>query len=239
MNIKDVEMGYMSTNLINSIKTTQEKEVVKNKIAEKSKQFIKRFIDILGGLVGIFILIPLIIGVYIINLICGDRGPIFYSQKRIGKNGKYFKIYKFRTMVMDADKKLAKLLEEDNEMKMEYKKYKKLKNDPRITKMGGFLRETSLDEFPQFWNVLKGEMSLVGPRPYLPREKEDMGDFYEYVIKCKPGITGLWQTSGRSDVSFEERLHMDLEYYKNNSLETDFKLLSKTVANVVKRKGAA
>ena len=113
-----------------------------------------------------------------------------------------------------------------------------MKNDPRVTKIGNFIRKTSLDEFPQFINVLKGDMSLVGPRPYLEREKEDMTYFYKYIISCKPGVTGLWQISGRSEVTFDERMHMDMDYFRRNSLKTDMKILRKTVEKLVKREGA-
>ena len=130
---------------------------------------LKRIIDICGALVGIAILIPLTAVVWIVNLVSGDRGPLFYSQERIGRFGKHFKMYKFRSMVVGADEELTRILENDPKLAKEYRKYKKLKDDPRITKIGNFLRKTSLDEFPQFINVLKGEMSLVGPRPYLPR----------------------------------------------------------------------
>ena len=147
-------------------------------------------------------------------------------------------MYKFRTMVVGADEILEKLLEEDEEIRKEYTINKKLKNDPRITKIGKFLRKTSLDEFPQFINVLKGEMSLVGPRPYLPREKKDMGDTYRYIVKCKPGLTGLCQVSGRSEISFKERLALDFDYYINKSFRGDIKLLLKTVGKLVKHEGA-
>lgn len=199
---------------------------------------LKRIIDIVGAIVGIAILIPLTAVVWIINLISGDRGPIFFSQERIGSYGKKFKMYKFRSMVVDAEAKLNKVLEEDPKAKEEYQKYKKLKNDPRVTKIGNFLRKTSLDEFPQFINVLKGEMSLVGPRPYLPSEREDMEEYYKYIIRTKPGITGLWQTSGRSDVNFSDRLDLDMKYYNTRSLKTDVKILASTVLQVVKKEGA-
>ena len=200
---------------------------------------IKRIIDIIGGLIGIITLIPLTIIIYISRKILHeDDGPIFYDQMRMGKDGKVFKMYKYRSMVVDADKKLDKYLEENEEARKEYKKYKKLKNDPRVTKVGNFIRRTSLDEFPQFINVLKGEMSLVGPRPYLPREKEDMKEYYTYIIQSKPGITGYWQIAGRSDVTFENRLKMDYDYNQNKNLKTDLKLLAKTILNVVKKEGA-
>ena len=200
---------------------------------------VKRVIDIIAGLVGTILLIPITIGIYIARKILKeDDGPIFYDQLRIGKNGKHFKLYKYRSMVIGADEILKEYLAENEEAREEYSKYKKLKKDPRITKLGNFLRKTSLDEFPQFINVLKGDMSLVGPRPYLPREKEDMREYYKYIIQCKPGITGYWQTTGRSNVTFDDRLKMDYEYYQNKSLKMDFKLLIKTILNVVKKEGA-
>ena len=200
---------------------------------------VKRVIDIIAGLVGTILLIPITIGIYIARKILKeDDGPIFYDQLRIGKGGKYFKLYKYRSMVIGADEILKEYLAENEEAREEYSKYKKLKKDPRITKLGNFLRKTSLDEFPQFINVLKGDMSLVGPRPYLPREKEDMSEYYKYIIQCKPGITGYWQTSGRSDVTFDDRLKMDYDYYQKKSSKMDFKLLIKTILNVVKKEGA-
>lgn len=201
-------------------------------------KILKRLIDILGGIVGTFVLIPLTIGIAIANLICKDNGPIFYSQYRMGKNGKLFKMYKYRSMVVGADEKLKKYLEENEEARKEYKKYKKLKHDPRVTKVGEFIRKTSLDEFPQFINVLKGDMSLVGPRPYLEREKEDMNGYYKYITTCKPGLTGLWQISGRSDVDFATRIDLDMQYYYNHSLKGDIKILFKTAMKLVKREGA-
>lgn len=199
---------------------------------------IKRTIDIIGSIVGIIFLIPLTIGIKIANIKAKDYGPLFYKQRRIGKNGKEFSLYKYRSMVVDADERLARYLEENEEAREEYSTYKKLKDDPRITRVGHFIRNTSLDEFPQFINVLKGNMSLVGPRPYLPREKEDMGSSYHTIIQTKPGITGMWQVSGRSETTFEERLNMDVEYYYNWSLKTDIKLLFKTIKNVILKEGA-
>ena len=201
--------------------------------------FIKRIIDIIGALVGIAILIPLTVAVWIGNRVCKDKGPIFYSQERIGKDGKIFKMYKFRSMVVGADEVLQELLEKDEKANKEYSEFKKLENDPRITKFGNFLRKTSLDEFPQFINVLKGEMSIVGPRAYLIREKEDMGDTYDTIIRCKPGITGLWQVNGRSSVNFKTRLDMDVEYYKKYSTTLDLEILFKTISAVLNKDGAA
>ena len=210
----------------------------KNKTVLKFEKIIKRFMDILGGAVGVLTLIPLTLIIWIANRIVKDNGPIFYRQERIGQNGKIFKMYKYRSMVVGADEKLEKYLEENEEAREEYKKDKKLKNDPRITIIGKVLRKTSLDEFPQFINVLKGDMSLVGPRPYLPREKEDMNGFFNYITSCKPGITGFWQVNGRNDVTFTDRLSMDMNYYYNYNLKLDIKLLIKTLVKVFKREGA-
>ncbi len=240
----------MDVNGINNYNIALENDVVnnerpinttirKNNIKLKIENIVKRVVDICGGLIGTIVLIPLTIIIYIARIVLHENdGPIFYDQLRIGKNGKVFKMYKYRSMVIGADEKLFKYLEENEEARIEYKKYKKLKNDPRITKVGKFIRKTSLDEFPQFINVLIGDMSLVGPRPYLPREKEDMGEYYDYIIKTRPGITGYWQIAGRSDVTFDDRLKMDYDYIKNKSLKTDLKLLSKTVLNVIKKEGA-
>ena len=168
--------------------------------------FVKRIVDIIAGICGIVVMVPLTVIVKIVSIASGDYGSIFFNQERIGKDGKLFTLYKFRTMVPNADKILYELLEQNEELREEYRINKKLKNDPRVTKIGKFLRRTSLDEFPQFINVLLGQMSVVGNRPYLPRERKDMGLYYDTIIITKPGITGLWQTSGRSNVTFAERL---------------------------------
>ena len=198
----------------------------------------KRVIDILAGIVGVIILIPLVLCVKIISLINNDKGSIFFVQNRMGKNGKIFKMYKFRTMIVGAEEELEKLLAENEEIRKEYDENKKIKDDPRVTKIGRVLRKTSLDEFPQFINILKGEMSLVGPRPYLERERKDMGDAYESIISLTPGLTGLWQISGRSDINFEDRVKLDVEYYNDNSFWGDIKIIFSTIATVLKRKGA-
>ena len=200
--------------------------------------FIKRIVDVFAGIIGLIILIPLTLVVFIANKIKKDKGPIFYIQERIGKDGKTFKMIKYRTMIVGADEKLEEYLENNEEARKEYNTYKKLKNDPRITKIGDFLRKTSLDEMPQLLNLLIGDMSLVGPRPYLPREKEDMGEYYNIFVKNKPGITGYWQIRGRSDVTFNDRLDMDIKYVKNNSLINDIKILFMTFLFVVKKEGA-
>ncbi len=217
---------------------TKREVLLSNKIYYIVSVIAKRTIDITAGIVGMLILIPLTMILYLVKVMERDKGPLFFTQERIGKDGKLFKMYKFRTMIMNADEELEKILENNEQAREEYRIHKKLKNDPRVTKIGKFLRKTSLDEFAQFVNVLKGEMSLVGPRPYLPREKADMGYYYEYVIQCKPGITGLWQVSGRSEVSFEERLELDFKYYNNESVVGDVGLVLKTVVKTLKHEGA-
>lgn len=226
------------------LKNEDEEEEIKPILLNYKKQniacrIIKRSIDIIAGLVGIILLIPITIIVWFVRIAKKENnGPMFFEQLRIGKDGKLFRMYKFRSMCMNADETLKKYLEENEDARKEYKKYKKLKKDPRITKVGCFLRKTSLDEFPQFINVLKGDMSLVGPRPYLPREKEDMGEYYSSIIKVKPGITGLWQIRGRSKTTFSDRLKLDLDYANKNSILMDIKILLKTFLNVCRKDGA-
>lgn len=236
MDVRNDVLTYEKDNI--EILALIPKNINRSKIALKIEKMAKRLLDILGGFCGLIVLIPLTIGIWIANKIAKDNGPIFFTQERIGKNGKMFKMYKYRSMVVDSEEKLKQYLEENEEAREEFKIYKKLKNDPRITKVGKFIRKTSLDEFPQFINVLKGEMSLVGPRPYMEREKEDINGFFRYITSCKPGITGLWQTRGRSNTTFTDRLTMDMEYYYNHTLKTDIKLIYKTVEKVVKKEGA-
>lgn len=215
----------------NSLESEEKRSLIYNRV--------KRIIDILGSIIGIIILIPITLVVFIINFLDKENGPVFYVQKRIGKNGKSFKMYKFRTMVVKADLKLKKYLLENPEAAEEFATYKKLKKDPRVTKIGRFLRNTSIDEFPQFINVLKGEMSLVGPRLYLVREKAAMGKMYKTIIQVKPGLTGPWQTTGRSNLTFEDRMKLDDEYIKNLSLKNDLKIFFKTFTKVIQKDGAA
>ena len=239
MNIKDEIANYSSENILdNNALIPLQRNLDRNKAILRIETILKRFIDIIGSLVGIICLVPLTIIIWIANLIMKDNGPVFYTQERIGKNGRIFKMYKYRSMVVGADEKLKEYLEKNEEARKEYAEYKKLKNDPRITKIGAFLRKTSLDEFPQFINILKGDMSLVGPRPYLPREKEEINGFFNYIMSCKPGLTGFWQVHGRSDVTFTDRLDMDMRYYYNHNLKMDIKILKDTVVNVVKKEGA-
>ena len=238
MEVKPIDIGYMSDNYTTALVPYQDVSLYKSKIKRKVERITKRGIDIVGGIAGTLLLIPLTAILFVANLVSNDKGPLFYTQKRIGKNGKVFKMYKFRSMCVGADEKLKKYLEENEEARKEYKKYKKLKYDPRVTKIGEFIRKTSIDEVPQFINVLKGDMSLVGPRPYLEREKEEMTYYYKYIVSCRPGLTGYWQIAGRSNVTFEDRLHMDMDYYRKHTLKTDMRILKKTVEKCLKKEGA-
>lgn len=199
---------------------------------------IKRFFDMIFGLIGSILTVFLAIFVKIICLKNGDHDSIFFKQTRIGHHGKEITIYKFRSMIPNAEEKLEELMREDPKIREEYLKNKKLEHDPRITKVGHFLRKSSLDEFPQFFNVLLGDMALVGPRPYLPREKQDMGYYYSNIIEVKPGITGMWQANGRSNLSFEGRCKLDVYYYKNWSLWLDIVIVYKTVRSIIHGTGA-
>ena len=203
-----------------------------------SYSFFKRICDILISIIGIMILIPVAIIVKIAYMCTGDFTSIFFSQERIGKGGKLFKLYKFRSMVPNADEILFKTLELDKIMAEEYSVKKKLKNDPRITKVGKIIRKLSIDELPQFINIFLGQMSLIGNRPYLPREKEDMGVYYMSIIKTKPGLTGYWQVSGRSNTTFEDRLKLEKEYSNNACMLLDIKIFFKTFGVVLFGKDA-
>ncbi len=185
--------------------------------------FFKRTMDILCSLTGLIILLPifLIIGI-IIKL--ESRGPVFFAQERIGQNGEVFKMYKFRSMVVNAEK-LKRELQCKNEMSGPMFK---MKNDPRVTKVGRFIRKTSIDELPQLFNILKGEMSLVGPRPSLPKEVQKFDDWMMTRLEVKPGLTCYWQVSGRNDIDFEEWMELDIKYVHERSILIDIKLILKT-----------
>lgn len=196
--------------------------------------FIKRIFDIIISLIGVLFLIPITVIVKIAYLLTGDFHRIIFVQNRIGKNGKTFKLYKFRSMVVNADSLLEQTLKMDKIREQEYQKNKKIKDDPRVTIVGKFIRRLSIDEFPQFINILKGDMSLIGNRPYLPREIEDIGLYFDDIVKTKPGITGYWQVSGRSDVSFKKRLELERYYSNNHSLKLDIEIFFKTFVAVFK-----
>ena len=198
---------------------------------------LKRLLDLLLCTISLVFTFPLfLVLAFLIQL--DSPGPAVFVQKRLGKNGLEFDLLKFRTMCVNADMKLPALLENDEELGYEYEKYHKLRNDPRITRFGKFLRKTSLDEFPQLWNVIRGEMNLVGPRAYLPSEQDKMGEYAKIIHRVAPGLTGWWQVMGRHDVQFESRLKMDEYYISNFSLWMDFFIIIKTVWIVLTCKGA-
>jgi undecaprenyl-phosphate galactose phosphotransferase len=167
-----------------------------------------------------------------------EGGRVLFSHQRIGKNGRTFNCYKFRSMVPNADFLLQKLLQEDSQLRAEWHKERKLKFDPRISRLGHFLRGTSLDELPQLFNVLKSEMSLVGPRPIVSEELEKYGLEKSYYLMVRPGMTGLWQVSGRNDLDYDTRVYLDAWYVKNWSLWYDLAILVKTIKVVFGRRGA-
>ena len=185
---------------------------------------IKRLIDIICSFVGILVLSPLFIIIAIIVKFT-SKGPIFFSQKRVGRNGKEFDMYKFRSMVVNAEE-LKEKLAAQNEMSGPMFK---MKDDPRVTKVGKFIRKTSLDELPQLWNVLKGDMSLVGPRPSLPKEVAQFDEWMYKRLEVKPGLTCYWQVSGRNNIDFEDWMKLDIRYVEEKNLWIDIKLICKTV----------
>ena len=180
---------------------------------------------------------PFLLTVCVLLLVREGR-PIFFGHTRIGKNGKTFKCLKFRTMAVDADERLAHLLKHDAEARKEWETTQKLENDPRVTCIGLFLRKTSLDELPQFFNVLKGDMAIVGPRPIVAAEVIRYGKHFGAYAPVKPGITGFWQVSGRSDVSYEDRVAMDVDYVNNRPFSRDIRIIVKTVRVVLAGDGA-
>ena len=199
--------------------------------------FIKRIFDILVSLIGIIFLIPISIIIKVLYLISGDTASIFYSQKRIGKGGKEFKLYKYRTMVPNADIVLKELLKQ-KKYKKEWEKNQKFDDDPRITKVGKVLRKISLDEFPQFINVFIGNMSLIGPRPLVKGELDQHNGNHKLYESVKPGISGWWAANGRSVLDYEERLELEYYYCKNCSLLLDIKCIFKTIKVIICRTGA-
>ena len=193
----------------------------------------KRIFDICCSLVGIVFLIPLLVVIKIAYMCTGDFHSVLYSQKRIGKNGKIFRLHKFRTMVPNADEILKEWLENNPEKREEYYRDRKIDKDPRITKVGNLLRKTSLDEFPQFLNILVGDMSLIGPRPVVLDEVENYGKNKEKFLSVRPGLTGYWASNGRSNVSYKERMKMELFYVDHCCIRLDLEIIT-----VIKRDGA-
>lgn len=210
---------------------------IRNNMMLARNRFFKRTFDLVCSICGVIAISPLLLAIAI-AIYVSNPGPIFFAHKRIGVNGKKFPCYKFRSMVMDAETALGKYLMENPKARAEWEKDFKLKDDPRITSIGKFLRKTSLDELPQLFNVMKGEMSLVGPRPIIDKEIIKYGDYINDYYLVRPGITGYWQVSGRNDVDYDSRVQMDSWYVRNWSLWQDIVLLLKTVKVVFTRKGA-
>jgi len=209
---------------------------IKNRLNLVSLRLLKRSFDIAGSVVLLIVLAPLF--AYLAYKVSRDGGSPFFGHKRVGQAGKEFYCYKFRSMIINAQEVLTDLLVNDAIARAEWEKDFKLKNDPRINKIGRFLRRTSLDELPQLWNVLRGEMSLVGPRPVVQAELERYGEDVVYYLMAKPGMTGLWQVSGRNDVDYETRVYFDSWYVKNWSLWTDIAILFKTISVIMGGRGA-
>ncbi|MCM3786679.1 sugar transferase [Neobacillus mesonae] len=193
--------------------------------ADKTYLILKRFTDIAGSFFGLLVLAPLFVIIGILIKIDDPKGPVFFKQLRVGKNEKQFYMYKFRSMVHNAEELLDELLTK-NEVKGAMFK---MKQDPRVTRIGRFIRKTSLDELPQLWNVLKGDMSMVGPRPPLPREVVNYSLYDKQRLLVTPGCTGLWQVSGRSNIGFRQMVEMDMEYINNRNFWYDIKLILLTV----------
>ncbi len=234
---KTSKLPLINSEFFNSINHKGMALYVKNKLLHEGERSIKAIFDKMLSIILFIIFLPILLVLYAIVYVSTGGHPV-YKQKRIGKDGKAFKIYKFRTMRTDADAILEEILENDPVKKAEWEKEFKLKNDPRITKIGQFLRRTSLDELPQLYNVFQGKMSLVGPRPIIEDEIEKYDEYFDYFKAVKPGITGLWQVSGRNDISYEERVRLDVWYVRNWSMELDIMILVKTAAIVLARKGS-
>lgn len=210
---------------------------VKNNLALKRNKIIKYIFDMVLTIIGTICISPILICIAI-WIYKDSPGPVIFKHMRVGKDGKIFPCYKFRSMCVDAKEKLEELLKNDPEARAEWERDFKLKHDPRITKSGAFLRRTSLDELPQIFNVLKGEMSLVGPRPIIKDEMERYGNHIDDYLMVKPGIAGIWQCSGRSDTTYQERVQMDSWYVRNWSVWLDIMILWKTLEAVIAKKGA-
>ena len=210
---------------------------IRNQLARRRNRVIKRVFDLLFTICGGLCILPFLL-VIAVMVAFDNKGNVIFAHRRIGRGGKEFKCYKFQTMIPNAQEALEKYLAENPEARKEWEESFKLTNDPRVTKLGNILRKTSLDEMPQLWNVIKGDMSLVGPRPIVAKEIERYGEYFREYAMVTPGITGMWQASGRSDTTYEERVEMDTWYVRNRSVWIDLMYLFKTVKIVFTGKGA-
>lgn len=205
----------------------------------KKRKRLKRLFDILFSLLVLCSGFPFF-AILALLIKCCSKGPVFYCSLRLGHKGQLFKLWKFCSMYCDADSRLKNLLREDPKLHEEWQRFFKLKNDPRLTSIGKLIRKSSLDELPQFWNVLKGDLSIVGPRPYLPCEEKRIKEFadIDVLLSVTPGLTGIWQTSGRSTLSFEKRIELDLKYIQTHSFLLDIQIIVKTIPEMITSKGA-
>ena len=210
---------------------------LKNNLLNPVDRVMKNSFDVIVTTLLIILFLPLLLVLFIVVSV-STKGKPFFKHQRIGVDGKTFGVYKFKTMREDAAEVLEKLLKNDPKARAEWEKDFKLKNDPRITKIGKILRKTSLDELPQLINIIKGEMSLIGPRPIIEDEVKKYKEYYRYFIAVKPGITGLWQVSGRNDIDYDERVQLDVWYVRNWSIEMDITILVKTLVVVLSGKGS-
>ena len=210
---------------------------LRNNLAMRRNKIYKRIFDLVCTICGGLLILP-IIAIVALLVAIDNKGNVIFAHRRIGKDGKEFPCYKFQSMVPNAQEILQDYLAKNPEARKEWEESFKLTNDPRVTKLGGFLRKTSLDELPQLWNVIKGDMSLVGPRPIVKKESERYGEYFREYAMVLPGITGMWQASGRSDTTYEERVAMDTWYVRNWSVWLDIMYLAKTFTAVIFGKGA-
>ena len=229
----------MSSNSRREVEVMIETNIYESNLADKKNRdqiylSMKRITDFAGSLIGLILLIPLFLLIAVMIKLEDPKGPVFFKQLRVGRNEKTFYMFKFRSMVYNAEDMLEQLLAQNEVSGAMFK----MKNDPRVTKIGRFIRKTSLDELPQLWNVLKGEMSMVGPRPALPREVEEYSLYDKQRLGVTPGCTGLWQISGRSNLGFKEMVELDLKYIQGRTYWYDIKIILKTVRVLIGTKDA-
>ena len=235
-NLAREEVVDVVDNVIPNIHALENTEVSNENILKRQSpyRYIKRFMDVILATIALVVLSPIFLIIEIAIKI-ESKGPVFFKHTRIGKNGKIIKLYKFRSMVINAEELIKSFTPE--QMK-EYKENYKLTNDPRITKIGKFLRKTSLDELPQLLNIIKGDLSIIGPRPVVTDELEKYGANTKKFLSVTPGLTGYWAANGRSCTTYEQRMQMELYYIDNLSLKMDIKVFFKTIEAVIKREGA-
>lgn len=209
----------------------------KSKYPRPARSALKRMIDIIGASVGLVLVAPFLLPVMFL-IRYHDGGPAIFAQERVGHGGKIFRCYKLRSMVVDAADRLQEVIDSDPAAREEWDRTQKLTNDPRITRLGKFLRKSSLDELPQLWNILRGDMSIVGPRPIVDYEVPKYGTDFIYYTDVRPGLTGPWQVSGRSDTSYDERVKLDVKYVREWSVFKDIVVIVKTIPAILLSKGA-